>query len=140
MDRPQRRLSRTMDSSPRDLERGSPRPPDRRAPAPALPSLDLADWLRGQDKKREERRRWADCNRDEPTSRDERLARAAAYLTKIPPAVSGERGHDRTFHAACVLVQGFDLTIDDARPLLHKWSLACVPPCSHAELEHKLHA
>jgi putative DNA primase/helicase len=70
---------------------------------------------------------------------DEQLARAAAYLAKVPPAVAGERGHDRTFHAACVLVQGFDLTIDEARPLLHQWNLCCIPPWSPAELEHKLH-
>ena len=63
----------------------------------------------------------------------------AAYLAKIPPAVAGQRGHDRTFHAACILIQGFDLTIDEARPLLHQWNLGCVPPWSPAELEHKLH-
>ena len=63
-----------------------------------------------------------------PASHDERLARAAAYLAKIPPAVAGERGHDRTFHAACILVQGFDLTIDEARPLLHQWNPAASLP------------
>jgi primase-polymerase (primpol)-like protein len=30
--------------------------------------------------------------------------RARRYLTKIPPAISGQRGHDATFHAACALV------------------------------------
>ena len=74
-----------------------------------------------------------------PSRHDERLARPAAYLAKIPPAVAGQRGHDRTFHAACVLVQGFDLTIDEARPLFHHWNLGCIPPWSPAELEHKLH-
>jgi putative DNA primase/helicase len=68
----------------------------------------------------------------------DRLARPAAYLARIPPALAGERGHDRTFHAACVLIHGFDLTIDEARPLLHEWNRACVPPWSPAELEHKL--
>ena len=71
-------------------------------------------------------------------SGDERLKRARAYLAKIPPAVAGQRGHDRTFHAACVLIQGFDLTVDDARPLLHEWNLGCIPPWSPVELEHKL--
>jgi putative DNA primase/helicase len=70
---------------------------------------------------------------------DDRLTRAAAYLAKVPPAVAGERGHDRTFHAACILVQGFDLTIDEARPLLHQWNIGCTPAWSSAELEHKLH-
>src|SRR5271157_1844976 len=40
----------------------------------------------------------------------------AAYLARIPPAVSGQRGHDRTFPAACVLVKGFRQTLDEARP------------------------
>ena len=73
-----------------------------------------------------------------PSQPIERLARPAAYLMKIPPAVAGQRGHDRTFHAACILIQGFDLTIDEARPLLHQWNLGCTPPWSTAELEHKL--
>lgn len=67
-----------------------------------------------------------------------RQRRIAAYLARIPPAVSGQRGHDRTFHAACVLVKGFSLTLDEARPLLREWNERCAPPWSTAELEHKL--
>ncbi len=74
----------------------------------------------------------------DPRRPDDRCTRAAAYLAKIPPAVAGQRGHDRTFHAACVLIQGFELTINEARPLLEEWNLGCVPPWSPAELEHKL--
>jgi putative DNA primase/helicase len=73
-----------------------------------------------------------------PSSHDDRLTRAAAYLAKIPPAVAGERGHNRTFHAACILVQGFDLSVQQARPLLIQWNERCIPPWSAAELEHKL--
>lgn len=72
-----------------------------------------------------------------PGGRD-RVDRAAAYLARIPPAVAGERGHARTFHAACILVQGFGLEIDQARPLLATWNQGCQPPWSPAELEHKL--
>ncbi len=68
----------------------------------------------------------------------DRARRAAAYLAKLPPAVSGERGHNRTYQAACILVQGFDLSIDEARPILEDWNQACQPPWSKAELEHKL--
>ncbi len=64
--------------------------------------------------------------------------RAAAYLAKIPPAVSGESGHDTTFHAACVLVRDFDLSIEDALPILAEWNERCVPPWSDRELLHKL--
>jgi hypothetical protein len=43
---------------------------------------------------------------------------ARNYLAKMDPAVSGQGGHGQTFHAACVLVNGFALTRDEARPLL----------------------
>jgi putative DNA primase/helicase len=69
---------------------------------------------------------------------DDRLKRARAYLAKVPAGVAGQGGHNRTFHAACVLIQGFDLTVDQARPLFSEWNLGCIPPWSPAELEHKL--
>jgi len=71
-------------------------------------------------------------------SADERIRRAEAYLAALPPAVAGERGHDRTFHAACVLVQGFALEVDQARPLLERYNGRCQPPWTTRELEHKL--
>ncbi|MGC8643090.1 MAG: DNA primase family protein, partial [Isosphaeraceae bacterium] len=67
-----------------------------------------------------------------------RLERAARYLERVPPGVSGERGHDRTFEAACILVKGFAFSIDEARPLLRAWNQRCVPPWSERDLEHKL--
>jgi len=123
--------------------------------------LDLANWLqnqgKGQDQQRARRRdqslnsptlplaehtrgtnRAAPAPAQADSPKSDRLARAAAYLTKIPPAISGQRGHDRTFRIACVLIQGFDLTIDEARPLLQQWNLGCDPPWSTPELEHKL--
>jgi hypothetical protein len=63
---------------------------------------------------------------------------ARRYLEKIPPAVSGQGGHDQTFKAACALVKGFDLTVDQARPLLAEYNKRCQPEWSTAELEHKL--
>jgi len=47
-----------------------------------------------------------------------RKRRIAAYLARIPPAFSGQHGHDRTFPAACVLVKGFRQTLDEARPCM----------------------
>jgi len=64
--------------------------------------------------------------------------RAWKYIAKIPGAVSGSGGHNATFHAACSLVIGFGLSIDDARPLLRQWNMTCQPPWSERELEHKL--
>ena len=37
-----------------------------------------------------------------------------------------------------MLVKGFGLSIDEARPFLLEWNERCVPPWSTAELEHKL--
>jgi hypothetical protein len=65
--------------------------------------------------------------------------RARAYLAKLPGAVSGERGHDRTFRTACVLVLGFGLTPNQAYPLLAEWNTSCEPPWTEKDLRHKLH-
>lgn len=66
------------------------------------------------------------------------IDRARLYLAKVPGAVSGGGGHNQTFAVACALVKGFDLSIDDARPLLSEWNQGCLPPWSARELEHKL--
>jgi replicative DNA helicase len=66
------------------------------------------------------------------------VERARKYMTKVPPAVSGQRGHDRTFHAACVLVCGFGLTESEAYPAFAEWNLGCQPPWSEHDLRRKL--
>jgi len=68
----------------------------------------------------------------------EAVERARRYVATIPPAVSGQRGHDATFHVACVLVLGFGLPVEDAFPVLGEWNTACQPPWSERELIHKL--
>jgi replicative DNA helicase len=65
-------------------------------------------------------------------------SRARAYLETLPPAVSGDGGHDRTFHAASVLTQGFALTPQQALPLLRQYNQRCQPPWGDDELRHKL--
>ncbi len=64
--------------------------------------------------------------------------RARRYLATVPPAVSGSGGHDATFRAACVLLHGFGLSMDETRALLGEWNAACLPPWHAADLEHKL--
>jgi hypothetical protein len=65
--------------------------------------------------------------------------RAIKYLGTLDNAISGQHGHDRCFHAACVLVVGFGLTVDEARPCLSWFNTnKCAPPFSDKELEHKL--
>lgn len=76
------------------------------------------------------------------------VERARAYMATVDPAVSGKqanpsagnerRWHDQTFHAACVLTLGFDLSPADALPLLEEWNQRCDPPWTTEELRHKL--
>jgi hypothetical protein len=66
------------------------------------------------------------------------LARAKLYVAKEPPAVSGQRGHDRCFHVACVLVNDFALSEEEAFEAIQDWNRTCKPPWSVGELRHKL--
>jgi hypothetical protein len=72
------------------------------------------------------------------TGRPDAHERARLFANKYPPAISGQKGHDATFRLACVLVRGFALGIDGARPILEEWSQGCQPPWNATELEHKL--
>ena len=64
--------------------------------------------------------------------------RAKAYLEKIPGAVSGCRGHDATFGAACKMAVGFDLDEMQVKELMAEWNQTCDPPWSEKELDHKV--
>lgn len=64
--------------------------------------------------------------------------RAAAWLSKVPPAVSGQNGHSTTYTAAVGLVHGFGLSEGDALSLLSDWNRSCQPPWSDRELIHKI--
>lgn len=66
------------------------------------------------------------------------VRRARGYLAHVEGAISGQGGHRRTFRVACVLVQKFGLTIEQAFPLLELWNQTCEPPWSEKELLHKL--
>ena len=66
------------------------------------------------------------------------VERARKYLAKLPAAISGQDGHGATFHAACVLVMGFDLSVGDALGLLREFNNRCQPQWSEKELVHKV--
>lgn len=66
------------------------------------------------------------------------LDRARKYIAKIPGAVSGQNGHNATFHVACVLIHGFNLNEQDAMAALSEWNAGCQPPWSEKELNHKI--
>jgi hypothetical protein len=66
------------------------------------------------------------------------VERARRYIARCPVAISGQGGHDATFHVAAVLVWGFALGEAEALMLLQEWNRNCVPPWSDAELIHKV--
>jgi hypothetical protein len=66
------------------------------------------------------------------------VERARRYAARCPVAVTGQRGHDATFHVAAVLWNGFGLTEADTLMLLREWNCGCQPPWSEAELVHKV--
>jgi hypothetical protein len=65
--------------------------------------------------------------------------RVIAYLAKVEPAISGQKGHNKTFGAACRVGPGFDLTEEQAYRLLDAhYNPRCQPPWSEKELRHKV--
>lgn len=66
------------------------------------------------------------------------LERARRYIAKCPPAVSGQGGHNATFHVAAVLVHGFALGDRVSLMLMQEWNQCCQPPWSERELRHKV--
>ena len=66
------------------------------------------------------------------------IARARAYVSKMPQAIEGEGGSDATFAVAKVLKHDFDLSDTDALLLMHEYNTRCLPPWSEKELHHKL--
>lgn len=76
----------------------------------------------------------------EPASKPRPSAtdRCVKYIQQGPDAVSGQGGHDRTFHIACICYR-FGLSHPEARRVMD-WanSTKCAPPWTDQEIEHKL--
>ncbi|MSR58333.1 MAG: DUF3987 domain-containing protein [Planctomycetaceae bacterium] len=66
------------------------------------------------------------------------VERAIAYLAKVPAAVSGQRGHDATFHAACICRSDYGLSRDESVSALADWNAKCDPPWSETDLLRKI--
>lgn len=64
--------------------------------------------------------------------------RAARYVEKLEPSISGQCGHNALFHAACVLKIGFGLRDEESLPILREYNERAVPPWDEAELARKL--
>ncbi len=66
-----------------------------------------------------------------------KLDRCLAYLSKLPPALSGSGGHNATLRAACECVR-FGLADVEAMQALREYNRRCSPPWTERELAHKL--
>jgi len=64
-------------------------------------------------------------------------ARATMYLETVDPAISGQRGHDTAFRAACIPVRFGITDPETVYRLLLPWNATCEPPWSEADLRHK---
>ncbi len=76
------------------------------------------------------------------SSSDVMVRRARSWLACVEGAISGQRGHDRTFRVACKLThpapKGFGLRFEEAWLLMKEWNETCEPEWSDQELTHKL--
>jgi len=71
--------------------------------------------------------------------RAEVLERAGRYLDTMPEGIQGQDGSGATFNAALKLMDGYDLTEDEALSLLlDQYNPRCVPPWSVEELRKKV--
>lgn len=64
--------------------------------------------------------------------------RASAYVSRVPPAVTGHHGDLHTFQTCCRIVRGFGLDDDQALAVLADWNARCQPPWTERELLQKI--
>ena len=103
--------------------------PEQAPPTEVPPAL--LDWLRPQSNAGQSQ------TAQQPPQPDD-VERARRYVAQMPPAISGQGGHNATLRVACVLVHGFALPPEQAWPLLCEYNERCEPPWSERELRHKL--
>lgn len=69
----------------------------------------------------------------------EARARAYVFAPGFPDSISGQHGHNRLYHVACVLVDGFGLTREQAMPIFRDWNDSkAIPPENDRQVNHKL--
>jgi hypothetical protein len=66
------------------------------------------------------------------------VARATAYLEKLPPSIAGNGGDAALFRAAVRMVRGFSLDPDVALELLRQFNTRCDPPWDEGRLTYKV--
>jgi putative DNA primase/helicase len=68
----------------------------------------------------------------------EKVEAIRAILRDEPPAISGQRGHDRTWAVVQRILIKKHVSLDDARPLLLEWNQRCQPPWYEEDFERKI--
>ena len=66
------------------------------------------------------------------------ITRAQKHIDTLEPAVSGSGGHAATFRACRILVNDYNLSLDEAWPILLSFNARCEPPWNEKELRRKL--
>ena len=68
------------------------------------------------------------------------ITRAQKHIDTLEPAVSGSGGHAATFRACRILVNDYNLSLDEAWPILLSFNARCEPPWNEKVLRRKLEA
>jgi hypothetical protein len=80
---------------------------------------------------------WINTAVDGPTAASR--ARAYVFASGFPDSIERNRGHDRLFHVAAVLVDGFGLNRAEAEPIFRDWNQQKAKPSeSEGQVQHKL--
>ncbi len=103
--------------------------PQKKSPKPSKAKQEMVDETPAEEVMPAER---------SPIPTGEAVRQARAYLARMEPAVEGRGGDGQTFRAACVLVHDFDLSPEEALPVLQEWNERCQPPWTTRELKRKL--
>jgi hypothetical protein len=81
---------------------------------------------------------WLESVWNAPPTKDEAVRRAIGYLRRCDPAISGQKGHNRSFGVVRAVVWGFDLGAELGFHVLKMYyNPHCRPPWSDKELAHK---
>jgi hypothetical protein len=66
------------------------------------------------------------------------IARCRKYVSTMPKAISGDKGHPSTISVANAIFWGFGLDEASGWPILVDYNLECQPPWTEGELRHKM--
>lgn len=80
----------------------------------------------------------ASANEDALVDEPQKIQLARARLQQIPGAIEGNDGDKHTYYVACLLVIDFDLSVEQALPLIREWNSKCRPPWKDKDLRRKI--